>query len=235
MSTWQRQILPPRGHAPRPQFICQKMTTSKSTTIRYRKPMLFSRHVEGWGLCCAGLEGQGNQRLIQHVHLESCPHQEFKRLHTHALLPDSLLTWGKLPFLALVLSQVGWTTELQPAFINTSHLASLSASFGSMKHVLYSLDPDALLESRVQPATKWTLYWDENAWRETELAVAVACSYLKVLHKKEKHATAQNWQREPGKASDQEQVWAFLFRRKSRETETEGKKALSSLYKHLFT
>lgn len=161
MSTWQRQILPPSGHAPWPYFIWQKMTSSKSTAVRHKKTMLFSRHVEGWGLCWS--RRAGYQRLIQHVHLESCPHQEFKRLHSHALLPDSLLTWGKLPFPALVLSQVGWTTELQPTFINTSYLASLSASFGSMKHVLYSLDPDVLLESRVQPATKWTVYWDENA------------------------------------------------------------------------
>ena len=47
--------------------------------------------------------------------------------------------------------------------------------------------------------------------RETGLVVAVACSYLKVLHKKGQHATAQSFAWEsgpgvPGKAPGQQQV-----------------------------
>lgn len=69
---------------------------------------------------------------------------------------------------------------------------------------------------------------------------ASSCSsYLRVLHKKREHATAQRPDQE---CQERHQVNSsselFLFRRNSREGEikTEGeKKALSSLYKHLFT
>lgn len=99
--------------------------------------------------------GRGrSQKLFQHVHLDSCPSTTPRVQGTSLATLPFLTHRDKLPFLAPVLSQVGRTTKVQPTLTNTSHSVSLSASLGSVKHVLYSLEPGMLLESRVQPAAK---------------------------------------------------------------------------------